>query len=354
MSMTIHMMTAALAPGDAIGNYIAALYRILREWGCTLHLYADHVNPSYPLPHQHSSSYRPTGHDLLWMHYSIYSDNIHIVEHTPDYVILDSHNVSPAWLYRGYNPQMEWLCTQGERYLTLLARHVDRAVVHTEYVRHDLRRRGYRVLYKIPLVVDTSRFTGHGDPQWEPLLAQLDYLLFVGRIVPQKNLTFLLDVFAALHRLRPQIKLFLVGGQTLPDYLAELGAQAERLGISAAVVFVGKVDQPSTLTSFFRHARFSVVLSVWESFCVPIVESLYFGTPVLGHNVPPIPETMGQGGVLLTGHPEEMATQIDALWDDTARYAQLQHAGQQHAQHFTDAQLRESLLHLFHALAEAA
>lgn len=247
---------------------------------------------------------------------------------------------------------MEWLCQQGERYLTSLAPHVDWAIVHTEYVRHDLLRRGYRTLHKVPLVVDTSRFTGDGDPQWEPLLADLEYLLFVGRIVPQKNLSLLLDVFAALHRLRPQLKLFLVGGHSLPSYLAELQTQAERLGIAAAVVFVGKVDQPAALTSFFRHARFSVALSVWESFCVPIVESLYFGTPVLGHNVPPIPETMGRGGVLLTGDSAAMAAQIATLWDDQPRYAQLQHAGQQHAQHFTDAQLRDSLLHLFQAIAE--
>lgn len=352
MSLTIHMMTAALAPGDAIGNYILALERILRGWGCTLRLYADYPTSNYPLPHQHSSAYHPTGYDILWMHYSIYSDNIHLVQHTPDYVILDSHNVSPAWLYHGYNNHMAWLCEQGEHYLTRLAPYADVAIAHTDYVRHDLRRRGYRSLYKVPLVVDTSRFTGAGDPRWEPLLRQLEYLLFVGRIVPQKNLTLLLDVFAALHRLRPHLKLLLVGGQYLPDYLRELEAQAARLGISEAVVFVGKVDQAATLTSFFRHARFSVILSVWESFCVPIVESLYFGTPVLGHNVAPIPETMGRGGVLLAGDATTMAQQIDALWDDRQQYDQLVQAGQQHARQFTDGQLHDSLLDLFRMLAE--
>lgn len=344
MSLTIHMMTAALSPGDAIGNYILSLVRILREWQCDVRLYTDHPNPVYPLAHLPTSAYQPTGKDILWLHYSIYSENIHWVERSPDVVVFDSQNVSPAWLFHGYDPYMEQLCIQGEAFLDRLVPYPDLCVVHTDYVRDDLHRRGYRRIHKVPMVVDTGRFTGAGAPQWEPLLQGLDYLLFVGRIVPQKNLTTAVEVFAALHRRRPNLKFFLVGGHSLPGYSAELEALINAHGLSEAVVFVGKVNEPQVLTSFFRHARFSTILSHWESFCVPIAESLYFGTPVLGTTVPPIPETMGPGGVVLEGPPDEMAARIDALWDDAPYYQRLQTDGQRHVQAFTDHSLRAALL----------
>jgi glycosyltransferase involved in cell wall biosynthesis len=345
------MMTAAPARGDAIGNYILSLVDILQSWDCTVYLYADHPNPHYPLPHFHSSVYRPTGQDVLWMHYSIYSDNVRWVEQSHDFIILDSHNVSPAWLFSGYDEHMAWLCKQGDLLLDTLAGRVDVAVMHTEYVRTDLQRRGYSRLRKLPLIVDTQRFTGAGSPAWESLLSQLEYLIFVGRIAPQKNVRLMLQVFAALLQHRPTVKLFLVGGHPLPRYKAELEAYAAHLGISDAVVFTGQISESEVLTSFYQHARFSLSLSVWESFCVPIIESLYFGTPVLGHAVEPIPETMGGGGVLLQGTPVEMAAQIERLWDDTPRYQALQHAGRCHVEAFTEVQLRTELLKLFGELA---
>jgi L-malate glycosyltransferase len=351
MSLTIHMMTAALSPGDAIGNYILSLTRILREWGCTVHLYCDFPHERYPLPHTHSSAYTPRGSDILWLHYSIYSDNLHWLRDSNDFTIIDSQNVCPARLFTGYDAVMEDLCARGETALDTFVDHVDLAVCHTEYVRADLQRRGYRTIRKLPMIVDTGRFTGAGDPEWEPLLSKLDYLLFVGRLVPQKNLLYTLDVFAELLRHRPDLKYVLVGGRNLPTYAEAIEARAAALGISESLIFAGPIADPIALTSFFRNARFYLCLSEWESFCVPIAESIHFGTPVLGWDVPPIPETMGPGGMLLTGDAAAMAAQINATWDDTAGYTQMQQAGKTHVAHFTDAGLRKDVLDLFCELA---
>ncbi len=269
----------------------------------------------------------------------------------PTSLCSNSHNVSPAHLFHGYDPHMEWLCKEGERLLSTFVYDVDLVVVHTDYVRDDLQRRGYRAIHKLPLVVDTARFTGAESPTWRPLLEHLDYLLFVGRIVPQKDVDAMLRVFAALRTRRPEVKLFLVGSQSLPSYLHDMQTLADDLGIADDVVFTGPVTEPDVLTSFYRHARFYLSLSEWESFCVPIVESLYFGTPVVGHNVPPIPETMNGGGLILRGTPNEMAAQIDDLWDNQADYSLLQEHGRTHAGKFTDQQLRHALLDVFRTIA---
>jgi glycosyltransferase involved in cell wall biosynthesis len=350
MTSRIHMMTAALAPGDAIGNYIQSLLPLLQSLGYAVELYADFADDRYPLGYRHSATYRPTGDDLLWLHYSIYSDNIRWLRESSDFKIIDSHNVCPAYLFHGYDAKMEDLCARGEAALATFAPYVDLTIVHTEYVRDDMARRGFRHIRHLPLVIDAGRFTGKGAPDWDVLLSRLDYLLFVGRVVPQKNLKQAIRTFAALRRRRPSLKFFLVGGKHLPEYARELEALCAELGVQDAVVFVGPVAEPDVLTSFYRHARFYFCISAWESFCVPIIEALHHGTPVLGHAVPPIPETMGPGGIVLDGDAEAMAAQIHALWDDNARYKRLQHDGRNHVGNFTDGALRVALRRMLDTL----
>jgi glycosyltransferase involved in cell wall biosynthesis len=287
---------------------------------------------------------------VLWLHYSIYADNIHWLRNSSDLRIMDVHHVCPARLFHGYDSHMEHLCAEGERLLGTFMNCADAVIAHTEYVRADLQVRGYHDVQTLPLVVDTARFRGDGEPGWNRLLRDLKYVLFVGRVVPQKDLKLALDVFAALQCRRPQLKFFIVGGHSLPKYTAELEAQVDHLDLHDAVVFTGPIAEPDVLHSLYRHARFYLCVSAWESFCVPLVESLYFGTPVLGHDVPPIGETMGPGGVVINGTPAAMAAQIEQVWDDHACYAELQRLGRQHVQQFTDVQLEHALVRFFRSL----
>ena len=352
MSLTVHIVTAVLRQGDAIGNYILSLARLLRGWGAGVHLYADHLDTGYPLHYRHTGEYRPTGRDILWLHYSIAAPSAGLLAQSPDLRLLDYHGVCPPRLFHGYDARMEELCAQGEAGLPALARHADVAVAHSAYARDELLGHGFRRVRTLPLIVDTARFSGAGDPDWEPLLSGLDYLLFVGRVVPQKGLARSLGVFAALRERRPGLKYLIVGGRSLPRYAEELERRAAELGVAEDVIFAGAIPEARTLTSLYRHARFYLALSEWESFCVPLAEALHFGAPVLGWAVPPIPETMGPGGVILSGSPAEMAAQADALWADGARYAELQAAGRAHAERFTDVALRRELLALLGELAE--
>src|SRR5690606_16403151 len=241
--------------GDAIGNYILALARLLGELGAEVLLYSDQPNRNYPLRHRPSRHYRPTGHDILWLHYSIFSENIHWLSVSHDLKIFDFHGVCPPRLFAGYDPQMEQLCAQGEQALDGLADHADLAIAHTDYVRDELLRHGFRRIHKLPLIVDTARFDGAGDPAWEPLLSRLDYLLFVGRVVPQKGLLHSIDLFAELRRRRPGAKYFVVGPPLLA-YAGELERRAKELGVWEDVVFTGPVVEARSLTSFYRHAKF--------------------------------------------------------------------------------------------------
>jgi glycosyltransferase involved in cell wall biosynthesis len=347
--LAVHIMTAALAPGDAIGNYISTLKRLLTEFGCRVHLYADWISPQFPDPAYPSQLYQSTGRDLLWYHYSIGAANLDCVEHSRDYRLMDFHGVSPPRLFAGYDRYLEQLCREGEQRLPAMRQHFDWCIVHSDYSRQVLLEAGYQDIEKLPLVVDADRYADGEDAILSVWAAQLEYVLFVGRVVPQKDIRAQLRLLAELREFRPRCVLVVVGSRDLaPAYQQEIDRDLRRLKLEDRVLFTGHVRDPQLLSSLFRHAHFTVVTSEWESFCVPVVESMYFGVPVVAHAVPPVPEVMDGGGIVIDKHdPSAAATQIEALWTSPERYAQLRAAARARARYFTSEVLRHELLAMF-------
>jgi glycosyltransferase involved in cell wall biosynthesis len=345
------MMTAALSPGDALGNHVLTLRRLLGEMGFRVRLYADWISPQYPAPAYASLLYRSTGHDIFWYQYSIGADNLKCIVQSTDYCIMDFHGVSPPRLFAGYDPHLEELCRQGENMLPQLRDEIDLCVVHSEYSRQVLEEASYRQpIEKLPLVVDPARYDGSQDVSLSAWLPQLEYLMFVGRIVPQKDILAMLRIFAGLRRCRPDAVLVLVGRRDMArGYQRNIARAMKQLGVERRVLFLEHINDTAMLSSLYRHARATIIVSEWESFCVPVVESMHFGTPVVAHAVPPVPEVMGAGGILIDKHdPRSAARAIDAIWDASPRRAQLQAAARERAAHFSEATLRRDLLAMLH------
>ena len=118
-TMKLNIMTATLTAGDAIGNWTKTLRRIFSLKGFSVRIYADLFDGSIPCTS--SSEYESTGQDLLWYHYSIYSDNLEIIKESTDFKIMDFHGVAPSRLFKGYNPELEVLCEKGEKELSSVA-----------------------------------------------------------------------------------------------------------------------------------------------------------------------------------------------------------------------------------------
>lgn len=333
--MKLNIMTATLTEGDAIGNWTKTMRRIFSLKGFTVRIYADLFDGSIPcLP---SSEYSSTGNEILWYHYSIYSENIEIIKTSKDFKIMDFHGVAPSWLFKGYNPELEALCKRGEEELPLLAPLFDYHITHSQYTYNILRDLNISKITKIPLPTDLHLFGTDGDPKYLEKLKNLDYLLFVGRIVPQKSILEIIEVFYHLKKRREGIKLFLIGGYEYSRaYLTQVVKCIKKLSLKNDVILTGKIANSRLLHSFFKQARFTIILSQWESFCVPIVESMFFGTPVIGIDVAAIPETMGSGGLLVkTRDCEEIAADIDRNWEGK-QYDQLKENARIRGQQFTD------------------
>ena len=95
----------------------------------------------------------------------------------------------------------------------------------------------------------------------------------VGRFMTQKNHTFLLDVFAALHRQEPESVLLLVGGGELEQPLREKTAA---LGLTDAVRFAGvRRDVPALLSAMDVF----VFPSLYEGMPNTVIEAQATGLP---------------------------------------------------------------------------
>lgn len=346
--LTVNIMTAVLSPGDAIGNYIVTKVRLLREMGCRVRLYADAIHPEFPLMARQTKWYVSTGASVLWYHYSIYTPNVAIAQASADFKIMDYHGISPPELFSAWDTHLADLCARGRALLPALCCDFNYYVVHSDYARQELMAHGYEasLITKLPLCVDLTRLRPLAeDSALVALLAQTPYLLFVGRIVPQKDIGRLLEIFGLVYQQRPDLKLILVGSrEQLPGYQAQLEALVAAAGLQDAVLFTGQINEAAVLATIISQAQYLVVVSEWESFCVPVVEALAFGVPSIVHDLPPLPEVGGPAAVVIDKHQPGMAAQrIIALLENPAKRQRLQTAAYEQAQQFTDDALRQVL-----------
>jgi len=104
------------------------------------------------------------------------------------------------------------------------------------------------------------------------------YLLYVGGFETHKNLGGLLEAFALVRAVKPQLSLVVVGSKALPETIP---AHAARLGLRPGCDVIFLLDLAEALTDLYDDAELLVTLSWRETFCLPALEAMARGIPVL-------------------------------------------------------------------------
>ncbi len=159
----------------------------------------------------------------------------------------------------------------------------------------------------LPNGVDTSLFPTPSS-KLQALSSNIS-LLCVARIDRQKNQMALVESLAQ----HPGMTLRLVGPATQPDYLEELKAKAEELGVSDRVAFVGALRPGSPeLIAEYENADAFVLASRHEPFGIVALEAWAAGLPVVASDV-------GGLGRLCARHPDAAITFDSASAADLER-----------------------------------
>lgn len=133
---------------------------------------------------------------------------------------------------------------------------------------------------KIPLAIDLDG--GKVDKDYDVI-----DVLFVGHLVRTKGAHILLDAFQQLKQ--KNVRLHIVGDGPESKDLRQMGSNDTRIQFHGFLT-------GEALEKMYQKANVAVVPSVWnEPFGITIIESLKYGTPVIGSNIGGIPETIEHG-----------------------------------------------------------
>lgn len=304
--------------GDAISNHAIAIHRALLERGQDSILFAKNIDPRVQKNAQFYNTYSEQPEDVILYHLSIGSDmNREIVKHRCKKVI-NYHNVTPWEFFAPYNVYMAQLCRKGREDAAFLADKVDMAISDSAYNTSELAALGFRCpLHSIPIIMNYSDYENAPDPKvMTEFSKNITNIVFIGRIAPNKKQEDVIkDFYYYTKYFNPNSRLILVGNyNNFESYYLKLKAYVRKLGLKN-VIFTGHV-QFSEMLAYYRTADVLLCESAHEGFCVPMVEGMYFGVPVVAYDSSAVGETLADGGILL---PEKNAALAAAVIDQVVR-----------------------------------
>jgi glycosyltransferase involved in cell wall biosynthesis len=168
----------------------------------------------------------------------------------------------------------------------------------------------------IPTGIDTHVFSpGRVAPQ-PGLEADLVHLLFIARLVEQKDPLLMVEVARELAARELPFCIHVIGGGELEP---QVRAAVRDGGLQKRVVF-----EPPTheLRSWYEAADLMLMTSVFEGVPVIVYEALSMGVPIVAPDLPGIRELMGDGGGSLVARrdrPRDYADALEPLISSSAR-----------------------------------
>jgi len=311
MVKILHQMVHTLSYGDAISTEVIALQRALTELGYRSEIFRIHEHPRLK---GRSRSYTELVHESqgdLLLHYSLGSPlNEIYAGWNKGKRRLIYHNITPSRWYRSINQRVADDIEQGLSELPRLAQLSDALWADSPFNAQELQELGYEADV-LELLVAPDRWDA---PRNEALFSSVEaspgiQVLHVGRLAPNKCVEDVIKSFYFLVKyIDPQARLRLVGRE-LANYL----------GIGYAVEFVGALADDE-VRSMYEASDVYLCMSEHEGFCLPLVEAMHFGLPVIAYAAGAVPETMGDGGVLVR---EKRHAEIGQLVAQVARPGEL-------------------------------
>ncbi len=319
--MSVYHILPTLSHGDAVGNDTRALNILLAGMGYRSRIYAERMNPVFEGSVAHSTRELPATcpDDLLIYHFST-GDALNLrFAAMPGKKLMIYHNITPAEFFEPYAPGAAALTRAGYEQAAYLADKVDYCIADSDYNRSELRRMGYACpIDVVPILIPFEDYRRAPDPAVSKKYRDgRTNLLFVGRVAPNKRQEDVIRAFACYQQnYDPEARLFLLGSFDAEDrYYRSLRQYIARLKVRN-VLFPGHI-RFSEVLAYYAVSDLFLCMSDHEGFCVPLVEAMCFGKPIVAKVTTAVGETMGGGGLPLTDNdPRTAAAAVHRLLTD--------------------------------------
>jgi L-malate glycosyltransferase len=343
----IHQFVPTFEPG-AVGAHTIELQRLIREdLGLESEIFAELTKPPFQ---DRARPFREYGRrlpasdgDILLYQMAIGSNVADFLVQRHERLVVNHHNLTPAWFIEPWEPGVSYGTSWGEVQLRELASRTELAIPVSAFNERDLVGAGYARTAIAPVLVDYEAMAAEVDAGLVERLCEKKQeggpdWLFVGRVSPHKCQHDIVKAFAAYRRVYdPRARLWLVGSSSSDTYVDALQRFITALGLEEAITITGGLSMAG-LEAHYRTADVFVCLSDHEGFCTPLIEAMRHEIPVVAFASSAIPETMGSppAGVLLSAKtPALAAAGVHRLLDDQGVRGAAIAAGRKRAEHFS-------------------
>ncbi len=329
----IHHFVPVLHRGDAVGRHTLRLRDATRARGFRSEIYVDTVEAETAAETLPVLSYPEAaqGGDVVVYQFATASAMAPWLAGRSETLVVNYHNITPPELMAPWDNHLALgqLRAQGE--LRLLAPRTTLAVADSAYNEAHLGETGFAATAVIPpsAALDPAAApAGSGTTAPNLPHGRGTRWLAVGRVSPNKALesTIAALVVARAHG-DPEATLQIIGKPATSSYVAALQRYVAEMGLGGAVRFAGHVGD-ATVAAAYASADVLVVTSEHEGFCVPVVEAMAAGLPVVAFDQGAVPEVLGAAGALVSDtDPYALAASIGALLGDAPRRSAMTEAG---------------------------
>ena len=175
-------------------------------------------------------------------------------------------------------------------------------------------------------------------------LQTTDYLLYVGRATPHKNLQRAVDAFAIVQKTHKDLKFVLAGENDANYQLLKNYADSKNI---KGLVFPGRVSE-SQLRWLYENAKVYVFPSLSEGFGLPGLEAMTHGLPVAASNASCLPEVYRDGALYFDPlSPADISKKINQILDDPKSAKELKAKGRKVATSYSWQRMAKQTLDVY-------
>jgi glycosyltransferase involved in cell wall biosynthesis len=343
------------AGGDAIGNDIVGMYRLLEQCGFYPTVICEWKSQIEAIRTISPEEMIINDFDLIVYHHSLFwQSGRQIVEAARCPIIFKYHNITPAVFFRPYSERYANICAAGARQteclVQLKAKHI--WLADSEYNKADLVQTGADPahVFVVPPFNRSERLlrTTHIADYTAPKATWG----CVGRLVPNKGHLHVLRIAAAfLTAFHRDFEVLIIGQHDaeFASYYREIQELIANLGIVDHVDFVMSPSD-ELIRDFYRSSHIYLCCSEHEGFCVPIVEAQAAGLPVIAAATTAVADTVGEEQFVLPLPQEERdyfvyAALINELLDEPSIRRHIVEAGYRNVRgRFSDESIENAFL----------
>lgn len=305
---------------DSISTSVCEQAVVLMAAGCDVQLVCNNrvgINSPLFTPRE---TFNPAHFDCILYHYYVGDQFLNTVIASSTRKAVYYHGITtPPDVYAPYSPEFVATCRDGLAHLHKLHQFdmvLSASNYNIEQIRASVPQKNIGLTTKIfSPIIAFERFV----PAPRRLTTVPTHILTVGRIFSSKNVEGVIR-FAELLVKRTGVptRLTIAGSKCEPAYVQQLLSKTSNHPTLQIDICIRASDE--RVRELYNKADIYTCFSHHEGFCIPLVESMASGIPVVTHSLTAIPQTMSGSGIVVAPFSyEQAADQILSVFSNKDR-----------------------------------